>query len=195
MNQPLPPQPGEKLRIWHSKKPLIIGIILISLLILGILISEYAMRRQTEQPANSDIVALDPSQLEQNPTALLDDQVQQPTPPAQQLEESPTPSPQPSTTSTSKTVTLASGSSTTYNKVTITPVKVLNDSRCPIGVQCVWEGEVIIEVEIGPDLYNLKRDETITVSNTSVTFIDLAPEKRTDQNIDPADYRYTFTLK
>lgn len=39
--------------------------------------------------------------------------------------------------------------------------KVVNDSRCPEGVQCIWAGEVIVEVSVYQDNKEIEK-ETLT---------------------------------
>lgn len=63
-------------------------------------------------------------------------------------------------------------------------VRVVEDSRCPVGVQCVWEGRAQIEVEVDgrPFVLTLPRpgapdDEAQTAEweGVQVTFLDLLP--------------------
>lgn len=45
-------------------------------------------------------------------------------------------------------------------------VKVLNDSRCPEGVQCIWAGEVAIEVAVYQDNKIIEQEQlTFTPHN------------------------------
>ena len=37
------------------------------------------------------------------------------------------------------------------SKATFTFVRVVEDSRCPKGVQCVWEGDATIELRVSPE--------------------------------------------
>lgn len=43
---------------------------------------------------------------------------------------------------------------------------VLSDSRCPVGVSCIWAGEIKVMVAVYQDKKILK-EETVTISGTS----------------------------
>ncbi len=63
----------------------------------------------------------------------------------------------------------------------MTLVAVADDSRCPVGVDCVWSGELVVEIKL--DDYN---------GDTNTTFLStlgppaLNPEK---YNVNKSDYR------
>ena len=48
-----------------------------------------------------------------------------------------------------KEVTLRVGDTVVANNLEITFTRVLEDSRCPIGVTCIWEGNAKVELEVG----------------------------------------------
>ncbi len=53
-----------------------------------------------------------------------------------------------STQSSAESHTLTVGGSTTVSGTTITFVRVRDDSRCPTGVQCMWEGDAAVEFRV-----------------------------------------------
>ena len=48
-----------------------------------------------------------------------------------------------------KEVTVRVGETVVVNNVEITFTRVLEDSRCPVDVTCVWEGNAKVELEVG----------------------------------------------
>lgn len=65
----------------------------------------------------------------------------------------PTASPSPvstvdATQSSAESHSLAVGASTTVSGTTVTFVRVRDDSRCPTGVQCIWEGDAAVELRV-----------------------------------------------
>lgn len=80
----------------------------------------------------------------------------------------------------------------------VTPLKVLEDSRCPVGTQCVWAGRVKItaRIDLGSGSQNreLALGEPIAVADGQLTLVEVLPEKRANQNIYPDEYRFGFTF-
>ncbi len=48
-----------------------------------------------------------------------------------------------------KEVTVRVGETVVANNLEITFTRVLEDSRCPVGVTCIWEGNAKVELEVG----------------------------------------------
>lgn len=36
--------------------------------------------------------------------------------------------------------------------ITLKPIRIVEDSRCPEGVQCFWEGRLLVEAEVGTSI-------------------------------------------
>lgn len=80
----------------------------------------------------------------------------------------------------------------------ITPLEVVEDSRCPTEVQCVWAGRVVVTTRItlaggskevvGP--YELGKP--VQVADGAVTLVAVAPAKTAGATIAPADYRFAY---
>lgn len=96
--------------------------------------------------------------------------------------------------------------------LTIHPLAVIEDSRCPASVQCVWAGRVRIRVMIapqhltaptGPDAPSTavarELDMTLGVPvvefGRSVTLSSVFPASSVPGRIDPRAYRFTFALR
>ncbi|MFC4816479.1 lipoprotein [Flavobacterium sp. GCM10023249] len=84
-------------------------------------------------------------------------------------------------------------------------VKVINDSRCPQGVQCIWAGEITFEAAAFENGKLIEQTQlTITPnkekqviewfvkhlpeSKTPLKEISISPYPKQDQQIDPKDY-------
>jgi hypothetical protein len=96
-------------------------------------------------------------------------------------------------------ITLKIGETANFRGISITPLKVEEDSRCAKGVQCVWAGTV--KVSVRSDLASGKSStnmitlgqktivDTFTVGLTAV-----APDKLASSTISTSDYRLTFDV-
>jgi len=109
----------------------------------------------------------------------------------------------------SVTVNVGDSGTLAKSKLVIKFVKVIEDSRCPADVNCIWAGNAKIEVEITKGsksktfVLNTTGNETAAnFANYSVTFTDLKPEKTTgtdgeDKKDKPCSvpYKATFTVE
>ena len=93
---------------------------------------------------------------------------------------------------------LAIGTNATIHGTTIGILELMEDSRCPSDVQCVWAGTVRVRVSL--DSYN--RDFTFTlgqpqvVGKATITLTAVTPaEKFSTQTVPLSDYRFTFTVE
>lgn len=92
---------------------------------------------------------------------------------------------------------IAIGTIASVEGVTIGVLELLEDSRCPADVLCVWAGRVRVRASV--DSYN--RDFTFTlgepqvVGNSAVTLTSVVPEeKRSQETVPLSDYRFIFTV-
>jgi hypothetical protein len=80
---------------------------------------------------------------------------------------------------------------------------VSQDSRCPVDVVCIWQGNAAVEVDLalaaGPSApYTFDTsdaDPSVTVGGFRVTLLALTPEPRADATIPPGDYRAWFRIE
>lgn len=81
--------------------------------------------------------------------------------------------------------------------VTITPLEIVEDSRCPIDVQCIWAGTVkvraLLESGLGTATQLFELNMPITTEAEIVTLISVAPEKMASDT-DASAYRFTFEV-
>lgn len=82
----------------------------------------------------------------------------------------------------------------------ITPIAVLEDSRCPIDVQCIQAGTVRLNVRLDGVFHQaayqeLKLNEPATVGVQTVTLIGVTPAPRSTEPSASRDYSFTFSVK
>src|SRR5688500_5292336 len=80
--------------------------------------------------------------------------------------------------------------------LTVRPLAVLEDSRCPASVQGVWAGRVRITAEvIGAGPRELTLGEPAVVNGGTLTLVDARPGKRTPEAVPQREYEFTFTFQ
>ncbi len=83
--------------------------------------------------------------------------------------------------------------------LTVTPVEVVEDSRCPTGVQCIQAGTVRVRLQLtdadGTSEQVVALGETATTTRNIAIFKDVAPTSTAGQTIDPKSYRFTFRVE
>ena len=81
-------------------------------------------------------------------------------------------------------------------KVALTPLEVLEDSRCPIDVQCIQAGTVRVKVRVvsGADEREIEFIPGIVViiDADSITLEEVLPERVSTEAFDASDYRFVF---
>jgi len=82
--------------------------------------------------------------------------------------------------------------------VTIRPIQVIEDSRCPTDVVCVWAGRLVLLAEVsyrgGSEEYrgNLTLGEPMVLGPETVTLVAAEPAPVAGRKVDPGTYRFTF---
>ncbi|MBM0103237.1 hypothetical protein JM946_00695 [Steroidobacter sp. S1-65] len=79
-------------------------------------------------------------------------------------------------------------------------VRVVQDSRCPTDVTCVWAGEVEVEVSTRRDAseavpHFIKAGEHAAVGGLRVTVVRVRPERVSTREISPEQYRVTLKVE
>jgi hypothetical protein len=91
------------------------------------------------------------------------------------------------------------GEAVLVNGLRLRPTEVVEDSRCPSSVQCVWAGRVRLSVRIGaPDgsgieTRELTLGEPASVHGGTLTLVNVEPEKKFAGSVEAEAYRFTFT--
>jgi len=80
--------------------------------------------------------------------------------------------------------------------IRVRPLALLEDSRCPASVRCVWAGQVRIRAEImsrsGREVREMTSDKPVTVAGGTLTLVEVEPSKVAPVATDPRAYRFTF---
>lgn len=78
----------------------------------------------------------------------------------------------------------------------VTPLELIEDSRCPADVQCIWAGRVVVRTKIHLGSGDVTRDliqgEPIGIADGALELTAVTPAPRTDLELGPEDYRFTY---
>lgn len=105
-----------------------------------------------------------------------------------------------STGSTDREISLqaAVGQTISGLDVQITPIEIVEDSRCPSDVQCIQAGTVrvrtLISSGLGTSTMVLTLAQPITTEAEAVTLVAVAPTPLSSKTISAKDYRFTFKV-
>ncbi len=79
----------------------------------------------------------------------------------------------------------------------IQPVAVLEDSRCPMNARCIWAGRVRVQMlwirgngEKQP--FEVTLGEPTPLADGSITLEAVRPDRMTNVELKPKDYRFSF---
>lgn len=80
----------------------------------------------------------------------------------------------------------------------VKPIRVIEDSRCPIDVTCIQAGKVRLEVELTSELGVNKNTfevgKNVTTEAEIVTLVQVLPEANSKLQIKPDNYQFTFEV-
>jgi hypothetical protein len=95
--------------------------------------------------------------------------------------------------------TVGLGQVAAVNGLRIRPIEVVEDSRCPALVRCVWEGKLRVRARMNGPGWTQIRDFELgvpqAVDQNRVTLIAVEPQKAAPGEIDPRAYRFTFDFQ
>lgn len=100
---------------------------------------------------------------------------------------------------TEATVVTSMGQVSTAMNVSITPKKLISDSRCQKGVRCIWAGTVEVQavtttqVSHGEQVFNLGEEKAF--GDYTITLTEVTPAKEAEVTIPESAYRFTFLVK
>ncbi len=99
-------------------------------------------------------------------------------------------------------LTASQRATVTSNKITVEFVKVLEDSRCPVGVDCVWAGNAKLEVRISKgkisktfEMNTALDPKTITFQGYKIELVNLNPAPTPDTDVTQRKYTASFIVK
>ena len=83
--------------------------------------------------------------------------------------------------------------------VRIRPVAILEDSRCPAAVRCIWAGTVrvraLLTTASGEAETNFTLNQPVTTEAGEVTLMAVEPESRARVKLEPSEYRFSFQIR
>ncbi|MES2135090.1 MAG: hypothetical protein V4449_02530 [Patescibacteria group bacterium] len=95
-------------------------------------------------------------------------------------------------------VTLALGEHALFEDMSIRPISIEEESRCPTGVQCIQAGTVRVKVEVtsamGTSTNVMTLGKSVTTEAETITFSSATPHPARDVSILPSEYRLTFNV-
>jgi hypothetical protein len=96
--------------------------------------------------------------------------------------------------------TIGVGETAKFRGISITPMSVIEDSRCPEGVQCIQAGTVRVNVRSTFDNGSGRQDpirlgSSTTVNTFAITLVTVEPRADADTEIDDNDYEFTFEVR
>ena len=90
----------------------------------------------------------------------------------------------------------AIGETVRVGVLTATPRRLVEDSRCPLTVQCVQAGRVVVSTRItgpgGTETVPLVLGEPYPVQGATVTLVSARPEKWSERRRPRDEYRFVF---
>jgi len=105
-------------------------------------------------------------------------------------------------------MTLKIGERKEFAEIAITLIKILDDSRCPTNLSCVWNGELAVEImfesENNSKNVNLTTDPSgglhsanhdCIIGNYNIKIVNVDPQKMADKKIKESDYRVAFSFE
>jgi hypothetical protein len=98
---------------------------------------------------------------------------------------------------TASNQTAGIGATARVGGIAITPLAVLEDSRCPRDVTCVWAGRVLIRARIEADGRSseaeMEQGKPISAAGREdVVLASVSPERTSSAAIEMDEYRFTF---
>jgi hypothetical protein len=82
------------------------------------------------------------------------------------------------------------------NGIRVRPMAVIEDSRCPVDVQCVWAGRLVVRSEVIGGNWHETRDLELGkpqhIADGALVLVSGVPQKKAGAAIDPRSYRFTF---
>ena len=90
----------------------------------------------------------------------------------------------------------AIGETVRIGPLTATPVRLIEDSRCPLTVQCVQAGRLIVSTRLGGEGWSetvpLTLGEPYAVQGSTVMLVSGRPEKWSERRRPRNEYRFVF---
>jgi hypothetical protein len=80
----------------------------------------------------------------------------------------------------------------------VTPIEVLEDSRCPMNARCIWAGRtrLTVKIDLGSrsETREIASDAPIQVADGTLSLVEVQPDRVAGAEFDPKKYRFGFTF-
>ena len=92
---------------------------------------------------------------------------------------------------------VALGQPVAVGNIVLTPMRVTEDSRCPINARCVWAGRITVETRVDGagwrETVPLSLGETATARGYTLALVSAEPGQMAGgPEVKPQDYRFAF---
>lgn len=95
-------------------------------------------------------------------------------------------------------VALSIGESKVIGGVKLTLNRIVSDSRCPIDVQCIQAGNLVVNIslqgELDTETTDISSQSSHQFGNYLVSITKISPEKKSSVSTDPLSYRVSFSV-
>lgn len=86
-----------------------------------------------------------------------------------------------------------------FGDIQVTALEVLEDSRCPSDVQCIWAGRVVVKTELKSGqttkIENMELGSKIVFANKEISLTEVTPYPKQGDVIEPDDYKFKYTVR
>ena len=94
-------------------------------------------------------------------------------------------------------IRLAIGQTGTVDGPKVTPLAVLEDSRCPINARCVWAGQVRLKIKVtlgsGSREHEIVTGKPLAIADGQLELVEVEPGRLAGQGSEkPLAYRFGF---
>lgn len=91
------------------------------------------------------------------------------------------------------------GQSVLVGDLAVTPLEVVEDSRCPINVRCVWPGRLVVRTRIDGsgwrDTAGLRLWDTYGTHDRAIALVSGEPGKTAERETRPGEYRFIYEAR
>src|SRR5687767_10517290 len=94
---------------------------------------------------------------------------------------------------------VALGQTAYTNGLRVRPIAIVEDSRCPLLVRCVWAGRLVVRSEIvggsWKEVRELELGKPQQIADGRLTLVSAEPQKAAPGEINPDAYRFTYDFQ
>lgn len=99
---------------------------------------------------------------------------------------------------------VALGQKVRVGDVTVTPVAVVEDSRCPSNARCVWAGRLVVRTQVDGaatdgarwrDTADMRLGETFGTHGRVIALVVGEPDKTAERQTPPTAYRFSYEAR